>query len=44
MTTHELAQPRKPQTLAELFSSPWEELLELVKGDLFPCSTAGDSP
>ena len=36
MTTHETAQPRKPQTLAELFSSPWEELLELVKGDLFP--------
>ena len=34
MTTHETAQPSKPLTLAELFSSPWEELLELVKGDL----------
>ena len=35
MTMHETDQPRKPQTLAELFSSPWEELLELVKEDLF---------
>lgn len=37
MTTHETDQPRRPQTLAELFSSPWEELLEsLVDGDLVP--------
>ena len=37
MTMHEIDQPRKPQTLAELFSSPWEELLEsLVNGDLVP--------
>lgn len=36
MRTHETDQLRKPQTLAELFTSPWEELLELVKGNLFP--------
>lgn len=37
MTTHETARPSKPLTLAELFSSPWEELLEsLVNGDLVP--------
>ena len=36
MRTHETDQPRKPQTLAELFTSPWEDLLELVQGDLFP--------
>ena len=37
MTTQETAQPGEPPTFAELFTSPWEELMEcLVKGDLVP--------
>ncbi len=37
MTTHETAQPSEPPSFAELFTSPWEELMEcLVKGDLVP--------